>query len=556
MNSKDTIYIDIEDDITAIIGKVKAASNKIVALVPPKRVGVLQSAVNLKLLAKAATSASKRVVLITNDHSLTALAAGVKMPVAKNLQSRPEVPQMEAPASPDEEIIDGQSLPIGDIAASLGGVSNEAASKPPVKDTAEKIKVGEAAVDAAEPGSNKVGKLAEKVKSRVPNFNTFRKRLFLIGGGAVLLVGFLVWAIAFAPHATVVITAKTNAVNIDKTLTFDTALQQSDLSKFQIKPVVQQVKKSVATEFDATGTKEIGNKAKGTMTVRNCDIPDAFTLPAGTKFVTSGQTYVSTKAVEIPQFTGSALACTQGGPTSGKATVDVEANALGPDYNRDAANYTVSGYSSRVDGVGTAMAGGTSEKVQVVSQEDVDKAKALLPQPDQSAARDELKKLFTADQIVIEESFEVAPATVLSVPNVGEQATRAKLTQETTFTVTGMQRSDAEGILKTAVDDTIRDKPDQRAYSYGDDKIVFQDFQRKSPSVVSTRLVTAGFVGPNINVDALAKQLEGQRYGEIQAIVNNIPGVQSVSIDLSPFWVSRAPSADKIDIKFSIANGS
>jgi hypothetical protein len=52
--NKDVIYIDVEDDITAIIGKVKGAKEKIVALVPPKRIGVLQSAVNLRLIARAA----------------------------------------------------------------------------------------------------------------------------------------------------------------------------------------------------------------------------------------------------------------------------------------------------------------------------------------------------------------------------------------------------------------------------------------------------------------------------------------------------------------------
>ena len=46
--NKDIIYIDVEDDITAIIGKIKASKEKIVALVPPKRIGVLQSAVNLR----------------------------------------------------------------------------------------------------------------------------------------------------------------------------------------------------------------------------------------------------------------------------------------------------------------------------------------------------------------------------------------------------------------------------------------------------------------------------------------------------------------------------
>lgn len=53
MSSKAVIYIDTEDDITAIIDRVKAAKSDIVALVPPKRTGVLQSVVNLKLLRRA-----------------------------------------------------------------------------------------------------------------------------------------------------------------------------------------------------------------------------------------------------------------------------------------------------------------------------------------------------------------------------------------------------------------------------------------------------------------------------------------------------------------------
>ena len=48
--NKDVIYIDVEDDITAIVGKVKASKERIIALVPPKRVGVLRSAVNMRLI--------------------------------------------------------------------------------------------------------------------------------------------------------------------------------------------------------------------------------------------------------------------------------------------------------------------------------------------------------------------------------------------------------------------------------------------------------------------------------------------------------------------------
>ena len=115
--NKDVIYIDVEDDITAIIGKVKDAKEKIVALVPPKRIGVLQSAVNLRLLARAAGQNDKRLVLISNNSALLALASAAKIPVAKNLQSKPELAEIPALDVDDgEDVIDGASLPVGELA--------------------------------------------------------------------------------------------------------------------------------------------------------------------------------------------------------------------------------------------------------------------------------------------------------------------------------------------------------------------------------------------------------------------------------------------------------
>ncbi len=92
--NKDVIYIDAEDDITAIISKVKSSNERIVALVPPKQVGVLQSAVNLRILARVAKTVDKHLVLITSNSALLPLAAAAELPVAKNLQTKPVVPEL------------------------------------------------------------------------------------------------------------------------------------------------------------------------------------------------------------------------------------------------------------------------------------------------------------------------------------------------------------------------------------------------------------------------------------------------------------------------------
>src|SRR5271167_1728770 len=104
-SQKDTIYIDIDDEITSIIDKVRSAQHRIVALVLPKRATMLQSSVNMKLLKKAAEDGKKRLVLITSEAGLLPLAGSIGLHVAKTLQSKPEIP--DAPDSEaDEAAID------------------------------------------------------------------------------------------------------------------------------------------------------------------------------------------------------------------------------------------------------------------------------------------------------------------------------------------------------------------------------------------------------------------------------------------------------------------
>ena len=552
---KDVIYIDIEDDITSIIGKVKDASAKIIALVPPKRIGVLQSAVNLKLLNKSADENGKRVVLITSDHSLTALAAGLKIPVAKNLQSRPEVPQMDSPEIAEEEIINGEDLPVGEFAAAAAGV-----------DAADKAKAVSAADDISSQvdlrtlnkpsGAAGAGAAAKKpgkgMKSliKVPNFNAFRKKFFIIGGGGLALILLLWWMFAIAPRATVTISAKTTSVAIDQTVSLDPKAAASKAAEQQFKANSQQIKKSVSADFSATGTKDIGNKAGGSVTITNSFDSDAKSVPAGTIFTgASGHKFASTTALTVPG------ASVSGGTINpGTATVQVQATEIGNEYNVPAQTYSVTGYSS-LNSNGSAMSGGDKQTVTVVSQADVDKAKTQLASQDNNAAKDQLKKQFNGDYIVVDESFTVDQASPSVSPNVDEQAKQAKLTVETTYTLLGLARKDVNEMLNLALKSALDTKPNQSIFSNGSNSIAFGNFQKFENGTFSARLSTTGYIGSKIDTDALAKQVAGKRYGEIQALVNQIPNVESVDIKFSPFWVNSAPGdSKKVDLKFSIKN--
>src|SRR5690606_17759481 len=184
---KDVIYIDVDDDITAIIDKVKSSQQKIIALVPPKRTGVLQSAVNLRLINRAASQQDKRLVVITGDTALSSLAAAASIPVAKNIQSKPELADITAlSVDDDDDIIDGAELPVGDHARQAEGTNPAVAS-----DVAGAgLVAANEARRAVPPADGQTPKTKVKRGVAVPNFDSFRKKLFLIALGALLLIGF------------------------------------------------------------------------------------------------------------------------------------------------------------------------------------------------------------------------------------------------------------------------------------------------------------------------------------------------------------------------------
>ncbi len=551
---KDVIYIDIEDDITSIIEKIKGAQEKIVALVPPKRVGALQSAVNLKLLQKAAGSVDKRVVLITSDVGLSTLAAGVSIPVAKNLQTPPKILPIAAVEPDETDIINGEDLSIGEL-AQTSSVSAAIAGEPAsnINEAAQAASSSLGAAGATVPTAITADKVAAAKKAKtgisgkIPNFDTFRKKLFIFGGLGILLISFLVWALFFAASTTVVITAKTSSVNIAEKLTLDANLA-TDFQLGRIKPEIKQIKKTVSTEFDTTGTKEIGNRAKGTVTLTNSD-GQAITIPGGTVFSAQNLQFTSDNSVTVP----GATVCQRNVVCSGKADVTITAASVGPEYNIPAQAYST---SEDVDATGQATVGGSKETVNVVAAADVEKAKAQLKSQDETSVRQELNKQFNASSVVIQESFTFSAGDPNVTPAVGEQAKRAKLSAETTYILIGLPRTDVDDVLNDRLNQQITDKTGRRIYSNGSKTLKFSQFQPLEGGIYSAQLTTTGYIGPTINEQKLKERISGKRYGEIEQIVNNIEGVENVEIDFSPFWVSKAPAAEDVTIKFTVKNNA
>ena len=536
---KDVIYIDIEDDITAVIEKLKNSKEKIIALVPPKGNAVLQSVVNLKLLQRAANQASKQPVIVTSNHALTALAGGLNLYVAKNLQSKPVLASELADIAPDDDIVVNDSaeseapttIPLNDNTADNGEDSDE------VELSGDELASLEA--ENTVPNDAPAKKTKEKKNKALPNFDAFRKKLLLAVGGVVLLLIALLFLFG-RTKASITVRAETTPVDVAFNAKFNADSQTSDPESYNLKAIAQQSKKSLSQSFNATGQKDIGQKAAGTVKFSTGSISALnTTIPAGTQLTaSSGLVFVTTESVTITLS------------NYNNAPAGISAAESGTKYN--GASGSLSGAPSGISAtISKSPNGGTSQIVQVVTQADVDKAKDALNQQDTNQVKSELKKNFASDVYILDDSFTTTLGTVTSEPAVGQQANEGKLTVEATYSILGVSKRDLGSALDAFISTKMTNKDQQRVYDNGLGNIKLEKIDAND-KVANFKVATTAQYGPQFDTENLKEQVAGKKYGEARSYLQGLPGVKGIDMSLTPFWARSLPGAGRITIKLDV----
>ena len=117
-----------------------------------------------------------------------------------------------------------------------------------------------------------------------------------------------------------------------------------------------------------------------------------------------------------------------------------------------------------------------------------------------------------------------------------------------------ISRADLKAIFDAYTKTQIGKEQDQKIYESGDENTAFSEFSAGEGGAYTVKARAAAQVGPEIDDGTLAKTLVGKRAGEIQQQLEAIQGVEDVETKFSPFWVTTAPKAEKITIKFLIKN--
>jgi len=100
------VYVEVDEEVTAIIDRLKHIKNKSVVLVTPKRSVLLQSVINLKLLKVQMKKQGKEIAIITSDKKGRTLASQVGLTVYSDLKSR------GVKTEEDEEEVLGKKVPV------------------------------------------------------------------------------------------------------------------------------------------------------------------------------------------------------------------------------------------------------------------------------------------------------------------------------------------------------------------------------------------------------------------------------------------------------------
>ncbi|HLD01279.1 MAG TPA: baseplate J/gp47 family protein, partial [Patescibacteria group bacterium] len=297
--------------------------------------------------------------------------------------------------------------------------------------------------------------------------------LLILGAGALFLYYFTL-------GATVDLKITPKDVTQEENITF-AVNGNNDYSKNAIAAKEQSATLNGTASTNATGKKEVGEKAKGTVTLYN-SAESKVTLEKGTKLKTSNNLeFELEKDISIASASGDIFS----GIKSGTGQVAVVAAKIGKEYNLPSdTKFNLGQTTSLAAKNESAFSGGSKKEVTVVSQKDVDKLAADLPKSLKEKADEEFTKQIGEDEVLLSAFTTTTLANKKFNKNVGDEVKSVTLTADVTFDTVSYLKTDmnkfADAIIKerhgdkTDISDKNRQTDIKKAERDEDDKDTIQ----------------------------------------------------------------------------------
>ena len=575
------IYLEPDDDITSVIGRIKEIAPNSVALVIPRGGNIAQSIVNLKILKREIEKIDKSVSLVANDKISKNLASQVGIAVYSTVQEAKMAKPMVAAASTEF----GESIKINRYnKEEEDGVVAEQPTEPEIADKFHEETMPESpkaeipkepmpervqhtsppAVHAERPikhiGTHALIDAPAGSKFRAKNVSSRKKPIIIIA--SIVLVAALATSVVLLPKAEASIVLKTESIKADQTVIIDKNIVAVDQKAGTIPGVLVFAEDELTKEFTATGSKNVGTKATGQVVFYNYDYNDTNpkNIPAGTTVVASGKNFVTSAEATIA---GASATIVQGAikvTPSVSAKVTITASDAGEDYNLAAARFDVSGYSSAQRQLvyaqsDAALSGGTTKKVTVVSDADLKKAK------DETQAELDQKIIASIAGKVSKDNKKIINSQV-KITNSSADGSKKSGDEVANFTFKISAKGETLAYVESQMREVIAAKitadlpTDQMLVNPEKTEPVFDVKEANLDTGKYTLAVHFdGKKGKKYDMATIQKQITNQKYGTALATIQNLAEVEKATLTIWPKFVPRTPLLkSRVNVKFDYSN--
>ncbi len=343
----------------------------------------------------------------------------------------------------------------------------------------------------------------KKPAALVPTPGISRKKSwppFLFGLGFLvflLISGFIFWW--FYPKATITIYLSPKKLDETFDIDVDTKTDTTDISKRILKGEVLKEEISGDKTKDATGTKTVGENAKGEVTLYR--VGTQLSLSSGT-VVHGPESLNFTLDNDVTVASGSAS-------SPGTVKASVTAQEFGSQYNLasgtsfSVGTYTLSDIEAKND---SAFSGGSSREITAVSADDQKVLEEDLTEELTTKVKDQFIEKVTPNSFFISESVTATPSSRVFSKKVGDEADTLKfsLTLKAESVVVG--KSDLEEVAK----EVLKEKVPEGFILRGEQMDFAFDLKSKAKGVYTFEVRVSANLLPEINTDEITQKIRGR----------------------------------------------
>ena len=397
-------------------------------------------------------------------------------------------------------------------------------------------------------------KLPSIKKPSIPKFkgNVVTVLGLLLG---ILLIGGYIFVGKTLPIASAKIVVNSQplirSITIKVSANTSTSVEDKTLEGQQVSTITVE-----KTTIETTGEKLEGEKAQGNIKIFNKTTSEK-KFEKGEEVILKDDDdlkYELKEDITVPARTEDIVL---GTITPGSAVVEVKAKDIGDDYNIDKDDafkfddHSEDDYSAVAD---SDFGGGSSKTVQVVSQDDLDKALLDVEILAEENALKALKTATKSSQTLIEGSEIISATKNEYDKKLGEEA--SEVTLEQTHSATGLTYKKEE--LEKLIDDLVKDfVPEGFELSEKDREINTEILGNTGQTVLNAtnadvQVTLKAFVEPTIEEEEIKTQLLGTNAEEASRILSGIRNIKNYEFNIEPalpFFRKTPKNTDQISIE-------